>query len=228
MRPDEYKDKIISAHRGYFDKECRKTYKENSRELCRVSSQKDYIDLIELDVRKSKDGILYCYHGTFVQFFFLLKFQQSFSVLKKKYNVDSLSEVLEVIPQDKLVVLDLQDKSITKADILNAMGGRKFKEVILGSPSISYLERFNNMPEMFSKFMNRNLFANFYDLRKLRAKNYKYFEVLFPFQVSSKLGKQVSSAGLVFSCAPILFLSHKSYWKKVNDCGVQIVSSDFI
>lgn len=220
--------KIICAHRGYFDKECRKTYRENSTDLCEAASKKEYIQAIELDVRKSKDGILYCYHGTFMQFFFLLKVRRSFTDIKRRYHVDALSEVLRVISEDKMISLDLQDTFITKADILTAIGDQQFKEVILASPSVSFLERFYDMPRNFVKFMIRNPFAPLYDLKKLKEKNYKYYEVVFPFQVTKSVAERAARHGLGFSCQALFFLSKRSYWKKIEAYNIQWISSDFI
>jgi hypothetical protein len=224
-------DKIVLAHKGYFDKASTKVYRENSREVCEISSRKDYIDIIEVDVRKSKDGVLYCYHGTLPQYWFVLRTPRIFSDIKKKYNVDTLEEVLGVIPDNKIIVLDLKTKSITKADILNSLKGKKYKRIILGNTSltsVSFLERFNNMPEEFVKVMNGNIFCKFYDLAKLKDKNYKYFEVVFPFQVSGGIIQKVSKYGMEFRCAGLFFSNKESYWKKINAYGIKHVSSDFI
>ncbi|MBI2655562.1 hypothetical protein HYX06_04020 [Candidatus Woesearchaeota archaeon] len=224
------KNKIALAHKGYFDKGSEKSYKENSKEVCALSTVKDYIQTIELDLRKSKDGVLYCYHGTFLQYYFLLKIPQKFLDIKSKYGVDSLDEILEVITEDKLVLLDIKDKSITRADIINSFEGRKFKKIILGNTSFStsFLDRFDNMPEKFVKIMNGNIFCNFYNMKKLREKNYRYYEVVFPFQINKKIIENASKNGLKFSCAPLFFLSTKSYWKKINKYDIKHISSDFI
>ena len=223
-------DKIVLAHKGYFNKESTKMYRENSKEVCAISTTKDYIHVIELDVRKSKDGILYCYHGNFLQYYFFLKIPQNFSDIQKKYGVDSLEEILKVITEDKTIVLDLKSKSITKEDILNTLKGRKFKKIILGntSGSASFLDSFDNMPENFVKVMNGNIFCKFYNLEKLRDKNYKWFEVVFPFQVSRKIIKSVEENGMEFRCAGLFFLNKKSYWNKIEKYNMKHVSSDFI
>jgi len=148
--------KIVLAHKGYFDKQSEYFYRENSVDVCKMSSAKDYIKIIELDVRKSKDGILYCYHGTPFQYYFSLKFPRTFVDLKKKYNIDSLDDVLAVIPESKIICLDIKSRSVTREDILNALTGKNFQKVILGhtSYSTSFLRSFNNMPDNFSKVMN--------------------------------------------------------------------------
>ena len=224
-------NKIALAHMGYFNKECRKTYRENSKDVCKVATTKDYIGIIELDVRKSKDGILYCYHGTLLQYWFGLKDSAKFSDIKKKYGVDTLEEILGVITEDKTVFLDLKSKSITREDILTASKGKKFKEIILGNTglsSVSFLQRFSDMPAQFVKAMNGNVFCNFYDLKKLKEKNYKYFEVVFPFQINKKLIEDVKKNGLEFRCAGLFFPNGKNYWGKINKYKIQHVSSDFI
>lgn len=225
------KDKIVLAHKGYFNKECEKTYRENSRDVCKISGTKDYIAIIEVDVRKSKDGVLYCHHGTLPQYWFFLRTLRIFSDIKKKYNVDTLAEILEVIPENKIIVLDLKSKSITKTDILNTLKSKKYKRIILGNTSltsVSFLERFNDMPEEFVKVMNGNIFCKFYNLAKLKNKNYKYFEVVFPFQVSRIIINKVSEQGMEFRCAGLFFPTKESYWKKINNYDIKHVSSDFI
>lgn len=224
-------NKIALAHMGYFNKESRKTYRENSKEVCEVATTKDYIGIIELDVRKSKDGILYCYHGTLLQYWFGFIFSQKFSDIKNKYNANSLEEILEVITENKTVFLDLKSTSITREDILNVLTGKKFKEIILGNTglfSVSFLQRFDNMPSQFVKAMNGNIFCNFYNLKKLKNKNYKYFEVVFPFQINKKLVENVKKNGLEFRCAGLFFPNGKSYWEKINKYDIQHISSDFV
>ncbi len=224
-------NKIVLAHMGYFNKESRKTYRENSKDICKISTTKDYIGIIELDVRKSKDGVLYCYHGTLLQYWFGLRDSAKFSDIKKKYGVDSLEEILQVITENKTVFLDLKSKSITREDILNALKGKNFKEIILGNTgqsSVSFLQRFSDMPAQFVKAMNGNIFCNFYNLKKLKEKNYKYFEVVFPFQINKKLIENVKKNGLEFRCAGLFFPNGKSYWEKINKYNINHVSSDFV
>lgn len=224
-------NKIVLAHKGYFNRECEKSYRENSRNVCKVSTTKDYIGIIELDVRKSKDGVLYCYHGTLMQYWFGLRNSAKFADTQKKYGVDSLKEVLEVITGDKTIFLDLKSKTITREDILSALKGKKFREIILGNTglsSVAFLDRFSNMPEQFVKAMNGNIFCNFYDLKKLKDKNYKYFEVVFPFQINKRLIEKVRKAGLQFRCAGLFFSNRESYWEKINKYDIRHVSSDFV
>lgn len=223
-------DKIVLAHRGYFNKESRKEYKENSRDVCRVSGTKEHIDIIEIDVRKSKDGVLWCYHGKFFQYHFSLRKPLYFSEIKEKYNANTLEEVFEVIPEDKILYLDIKDATVTINDILKILKGKKFKEIIIGKISVStaFLDKFTDLPEGFVKIMNGNIFAPFYNLEKLKAKKYKYFEVVFPFQVRKELVKKVFDCGLEFKCCDLFFLSKENYWDVINKYGIKHISSNFI
>lgn len=217
-------DKIVLAHKGYFDSESRKYYRENSKEVCQITTTKDYISMIELDIRKSKDGILYCYHGSFFEYYFSFRFPKNFSYLKNKYKVDTFKEILEVITEDKIIVLDIKDKSISKGEIFDVIQDKKFKDIVLGSSSVSFLEQFGDM----TKFMWGNIFSTFYSLDKLKQKNYKYFDVVFPWQINKKIIKKVESHGMYFSCFPLFFLNKESYWNTINKYNMKRINSDFI
>jgi glycerophosphoryl diester phosphodiesterase len=85
-------------------------------------------DIVEVDVRKSRDGVLYCYHGsipfgiTLAQFFYHLKFSLIQRLVGKR---DTLGAVLRVIPEDTIALLDLKDKHITAQDLLPFIGERE-------------------------------------------------------------------------------------------------------
>ncbi len=222
------RDKIVLAHRGCYNNECRTKYQENSREVCAVSTTKDYIKIIELDLRKSKEGILYCHHGPIIQYFTILKFPQKLSNLKEKYNVNSLEEILNVITEDKIIFLDIKDSSVTREDILAAFSGRNFKEVILGNKSVSYLKRFDNMPEKFVKKLSGNPFCNFYNIEKLKKNNFKYFEVVFPFQINQKIVNEVHANNMEFKLWGPLSSNKEGIWNKINKHNIRHISSRFI
>ena len=223
-------DKIVLAHKGFFDKESEKIYKENSVEVCKISTTKDYISIIELDVRKSKDGVLFCYHGTLFQYWFGFIIPQFFFDIKKKYHVDTLAEILSVITEDKIIFFDLKSKSITKSDILNAVKGKKFRQVIIGGLANNTYSshNFNDLPEEFVRIMNGHVFCIFYDLKKLKDRGYAYFEVVFPFQVNKKIIQRVKENNMDFRCTGLFFRNKKNYWRKIKEYNINHVSSDFI
>ena len=84
------------------------------------------------------------------------------------------------------------------------------------------------MPKEFVKIFNGNIFCNFYDLAKLKSKNFKYFEVVFPFQIREKVIKKVHAAGMEFRCSALFFTNKKKYWEKINKYSLKQISSDFI
>ncbi|MBI3032755.1 hypothetical protein HYY69_04730 [Candidatus Woesearchaeota archaeon] len=221
-------DKIVLGHRGFFNAHCRKMYRENSKEVCRISTTKKHIHIIELDLRKSKDGVLYCYHGGLFHYCFTSMFLKDFSYIKKSYNVDALKDILNVITSDKIIFLDIKDKNITRDDILNVFKGEKFREVILGNKSVLFLKKFNNMPKQFVKILNGNIFCKFYNLAKLKNLNYKYFEVVFPFQINDEIIKKVHDHGLEFRCAGLFFVNRQHYINTIKKYEIKHVSSDFI
>ena len=222
------KDKIVLAHKGYFNKESEKSYRENSKELCVITTTKDYIKIIELDVRKSKDGILYCYHGRAWEYFTSLRFSHNFYTLREKYKVDTLEEVLEVITEDKSILLDIKSRNITKEDILNTVGNKNFKEVIIGHSHVSFLKRFDGMPERFVKMLMGDILSPLYDLKKLKEKNFKYLDVVFPFQTNKRIMEECRLLDIEFGCFPVFFWNQKSFWEKVDKYGIRKVQSDFM
>ncbi len=221
-------NKIVWAHGGCFDKNCARIYRTNSKEVCEASSKKDHVGVIELDVRKSSDGVLYCFHGNLFQYNVALRFSKSLKQLQEQYGVHTLEEILNVITPDKIVFLDIKDDAITKEDILNSFKKKTFKEVILGNKSPSLLQKFSDMPENFFKILNGNIFCNFYDLEKLKKQRFKYLEVVFPCQIHKDSVGKTEKLGMEFSCAPLFFLGPRSYWRKIQKYGIKHVSSDFI
>lgn len=112
----------VIAHRGG---------KGHGRENDAETIQKTLIykpDIIEIDVRKSKDGVLYCYHGsiplgvTAAQFFYHLNFKWIQHLAGKR---DTLGTVLRVIPEDTIALLDLKDKHITAQDLMPFIDNRE-------------------------------------------------------------------------------------------------------
>src|SRR6185369_15126605 len=96
---------IRSAHAGG-----RALGRENSLQAVRRSAACTDIDAIEVDVRKSRDGVLYCHHGsvpfgaTLVQIFRYLTFLQ---IQKLTGPLDTLATISEAIPERLGFYLDI-------------------------------------------------------------------------------------------------------------------------
>ena len=107
---------LIMAHKGGT------AYgRENAAETVRRAlAHKHKPDIIEVDVRKSRDGVLYCHHGSipfgvfFATFFGLFSFRTITRLVGPR---DTLADVLAAIPEGTLVYLDLKDPWITAADL---------------------------------------------------------------------------------------------------------------
>ena len=85
-------------------------------------------DIIEVDVRKSRDGVLYCHHGSVplgvcaATFFGFLTFKQIQSLIGQR---DPLAAVLSIIPSDTLVYLDIKDGWVHCDDLRPFIVGRR-------------------------------------------------------------------------------------------------------
>ncbi|MBI5621824.1 glycerophosphodiester phosphodiesterase [Candidatus Falkowbacteria bacterium] len=224
----DFNNIIVMAHRGFFDAASRRRYRENSREVCELANAQDYITMIELDIRKSADGVLYCYHGKPFFYHILSKFRRPLSHIQQRYGVNTLEEILAVISADKIVFLDFKHMDITRDDVLKVFNGRTFREVILANKSVKFLRRFHSMPQGFVKVINGNVLSSFYNLDKLKAQGYKYFETLFPFQINSRIVRKVRAHGLEFMCASNWFLSRRQYLRALRRYDIHYFSSDFI
>ena len=109
MPKDQQHPKVV-AHRGG-----KGHGRENDAETIRkVLKYKP--DVIEVDVRKSKDGVLYCYHGSIPLGIALAAFLYHFNFTWIQHLIgrrDTLENILAVIPDKIIVLLDLKDRRIT-------------------------------------------------------------------------------------------------------------------
>lgn len=115
---------LIMAHKGGT------AYgRENSLEAIRRSLEVRPDVMIEVDVRKSRDGVLYCHHGSIpfgitaaTLFFDMLPFAWIERLVGQR---DTLIDVLSVVPERNLLYLDIKDRSISAADLRSILGNRK-------------------------------------------------------------------------------------------------------
>jgi len=228
MKPSDLKNKLVLAHAGFSNRSASQRYRENSIAGVTESAATDYIDIIELDLRKSSDGVLYRFHGNLLRYYTMLKFPLRFETLQRWYQVDTLADMLRVIPSHKCIFLDIKNTSVTRADLLGIFTDKEFQEVIIGNKSVRYLRQFTDMPTMFVKILNGNVLCNFYNLTKLRAEGFKYFEVVFAWQLGTKAVQRVAHSGLILRISGLGFFSSKHYWRTIKRHNITHVSSDFI
>ena len=103
-------------------------------------------DIIEVDVRKSKDGVLYCHHGSIpfgialAQFFRLMTFKRIKRIAGER---NTLEEVLNAIPNDTTVFLDVKDRRIRPEELQQLL--RERKSVWLGIYSYKHLKELRSV-----------------------------------------------------------------------------------
>lgn len=85
--------------------------RENSRTAV-LNSLRFKPDLIELDIRRSADDVLYCYHGfPAVPMFFLAHFLKylPFATIRRWLRVNTLEEILSAVKKPSSFYLDIKD-----------------------------------------------------------------------------------------------------------------------
>lgn len=96
-------------------------------------SLKNNFDIIEVDVRKSKDWILYCYHWNFLEvilYKFLLQ-TKNFKELKRLKNIISLEEAINIVWEKSYIFLDLKEYSIRPQELEKILKNKITKWIYL-------------------------------------------------------------------------------------------------
>lgn len=127
-------------------------------------------DIIEVDIRQSRDGVLYCHHGSIpfgvfaAQFFGLLTFKQTQRLVGK---LDTLQSVIEIVPSSIDIYLDLKGRDITST-ILRPLIAEK-RNMWVAAYNISQLaELRSGLGEVFIYVLNCPiLFVRSRDIIKL-------------------------------------------------------------
>ena len=86
------------------------------------------------------------------------------------------------------------------------------------------MKKFDGM----TKFLGGNIFAKFYDLEKLKNNGFKYFDVVFPWQINREIVQKTKSLGISFGCFPLFFPSKKIYLRTIEKFGLERINSDFV
>ncbi|OGG51757.1 hypothetical protein A3C18_00080 [Candidatus Kaiserbacteria bacterium RIFCSPHIGHO2_02_FULL_54_11b] len=143
--------------------------RENSVEAIR-EALKYSPDIIEVDVRKSRDDILYLHHGSIplgvfaAQFFGFLTFARIQRFVGK---LDSLRSAIEAVPSSIDIYLDLKTTKITSADLKPLIEGKR--NIWVTAYSVSQLSELRSgLGEDFIYVLNRPLvWVRFREILKL-------------------------------------------------------------
>jgi hypothetical protein len=113
-------------------------------------------NLIELDIRRSSDGILYCHHGnalSIVMPYFESRF--TFAELKERFPwILPITTLVCRIPREISIFLDIKDLTISRTDLVSLAGTLSMHSVFLASRSIRFLSHIDNLPQNWKKVLN--------------------------------------------------------------------------
>ena len=160
---------LLMAHRGGLGP-------ENSLQAIKSST---HCDIVELDIRKSQEGILYCYHGNLVEFLFpRLFFYQPFSKLKQKYpTLITLQEAAKAI-NDRILFLDIKDTTIAIEELQQVLPAN-VTSVYLACQNTNYLAALTTLPPHWKKICNGGFLRISGNLEKIRQLQLDAIEVFF-------------------------------------------------
>ena len=137
---------LLFAHKGgeYFGK-------GNSTET--IMKKLRGADVIEVDVRKSKDHLLYCHHGTLLEYALpFLFFNKEFKEIQKKYMAPTVRDISSAMTPYgfKNLFLDIKDTSITLEELQDATPTFE-GSIYLGARSLDYLSSLGKLPRLWTK-----------------------------------------------------------------------------
>ncbi|MFC1655319.1 glycerophosphodiester phosphodiesterase [Patescibacteria group bacterium] len=199
--------------------------RENTLEAV-LAVNKHNPDIIELDIRKSKDGILFCYHGTGILGFIKAYFLQfsSFSSIKKLIKVDTLEKILSSIQDRKIFFLDIKQRNITSQDISDACNDDNH-EIWIAAFSLKYLKKLKNELGNKYKYIYNFGFLQFKKgLRKANKSGIDAFQI-FSWQCNKTNTGMIGKLGLSFAIW-IGFISKKRYLELINKYGSLWICKD--
>lgn len=110
--------------------------------------------LIEFDIRKSADGVLYCYHGSLIEYLCPWFLRGPFLRISKKRDAAAcLTDMAEAAAEDAALFLDIKDHGITARELANAVPPRT-RPIFVAAQSITYLHRLGPLPAGWFKIAN--------------------------------------------------------------------------
>lgn len=113
-------------------------------------------EIIELDVRKSSNNVLFCFHGNLLhclipKFFFNRKYEE---IKKRFHSITTLTENALVVGKKAALFLDIKDDSISNEDLLNALRDVKVDSVYVAHRKLYYFRKLGQLPKQWKKIVN--------------------------------------------------------------------------
>ena len=176
-------------------------------------------DIIELDVRKSADGVVFGFHGSlpfgFLFAYFLRFFK--FRTFKKYFQLDTLSELLAAVKGNPIIYLDIKQRNISPQDFQNVLKNFPQYEIWFAPYSLSYLQ------ELKSFFGKRYKYAynfGFFQFDKCLEQAKKIgidsFQIFF-WQLNPEILRKIKESGLDYALS-LFLLSKKRYFELLQKC----------
>lgn len=152
------------AHRGGGLKDEENTLKAIAASL-RLSP-----DLVELDIRRTTDGVLYCHHGNLLDLLWTARLQQPAAVLKNRLpSFTTLRDAARLIRDQSTLFLHIRDRTITARELIAALEGIPVRPVWVAASSVGYLARLTDLPARWLKVLNVGAWCPRLRVRALRA-----------------------------------------------------------
>ena len=151
---------------------------ENSQQAIEASL-KYKMDIIEIDVRESSDGILFCYHGNVSEFLFArFYFKKPYKLLKEKYSsLLTLSEALALIQDKAILFIDVKDNNINPSKLITQIKQGKSNQVYIASQSLDFLKKMGSLPKTWRKVCNGGILFLKLKLHELLASDIDIIEL---------------------------------------------------
>ncbi len=202
---------LVMAHMGGKDHG-----QENSVEAVTVA-QHYCPDIIELDVRKSSDGILYCHHGSvpfgmlFAFFFRFFKFSQ----ISKWTNANTLEEALAAIKGNPIIFLDLRGSMVEPRDLDTILSKFSFAAVWLASRSFAHIRLLKNFfGERFLYVYNLAFLRFNFSMKRAKKEGINIFQIFF-WQCTQENINAIKKSGMDYAVCSF-FQSRKQYIERAK------------
>lgn len=184
---------------------------ENSKQAL-LKTLKYKPDIIEIDVRKSSDGVLFCYHGNILEVLFSrFYFNKPFKRLQEKYrSLVTLREIVKIIGNKCEIYLDIKDSRINDKDLKNVFKGIKTKQVYIGSALFSFIEKIK-VPKKWKKVVVGVIDFKI-NIERVKKANIRMVQ-LFKWNSTKKNLEKLRKNSVEFALAS-WFLKPKNFTKK--------------
>lgn len=158
-------------------------------------------DIIELDIRKSKDAVIYCYHGFIPLAYFLRFFKYRF--IEKWLRAETLEELISAIPKGAIAYCDMKQKNISPSEFRKTFKGFH-GEVWIAAYSLNYIAKLKrSLKGRFRFVYNFGLFHFARSIKKAKAAGVDIVQV-FPWQWKPKYLKKIKKLGMAYGVCSFL------------------------